>query len=155
MMDGRTTAHIFRCVCFLHDRSFMFRDGKQYYEEQCVIPLLTASPMSHVRDIDEGGEDKEATWFDAETQIRHLEDLLHFYGCSFHEWFLCSICDNCNLNKSIARLLDVSHIGCLSHKLNLEVNAMVSRHVLLQHTMTKFRIRCWIVSNSWPIGLYC
>lgn len=30
-------------------RVSVFIDGKQYYEEQWVMPLLTESPMSHVR----------------------------------------------------------------------------------------------------------
>lgn len=43
--------------------------------------------------------------------------------------------DNVNVNKKIARLLNIPHVGYLSHKLNLEVNSMVTADPVLTETI--------------------
>lgn len=49
--------------------------------------------------------------------------------------YLCTIGDNRVFNKRISRLLNVPHIGCMSHKLNLKVKAMVKRGNVLKSTI--------------------
>lgn len=73
--------------------------------------------------------------FDAVTHVRNLGDMIIYCGCHVHKWVVCSVGDNCNLNKSIARHLQVPHLGCMANKLNLESNLMVESHQALQRAL--------------------
>ncbi len=39
------------------------------------------------------------------------------------------------MNKRIAKLLNIPHVGCLSHKLNLDVNRMIESDDVLSRTL--------------------
>lgn len=41
---------------------------------------------------------------------------------------MCLIADNTSVNHKIARLYQKQVIGCMSHRLNLQVNAMIEQH---------------------------
>lgn len=58
------------------------------------------------------------------------------YRTNLSEWLICQIADNTNTNLKIARLLGVPHIGCMSHKLNLEVNRMISSDQILSSILS-------------------
>eukprot|EP00171_Calliarthron_tuberculosum_P008450 IDg8450t1 len=45
------------------------------------------------------------------------------------------IADNCSVNKLVADLLEVPHIGCASHKLHLEVRRMIERDRTLEQAI--------------------
>ncbi len=47
---------------------------------------------------------------------------------STKKWCLCLISDNTNTNMKVARLSGKPIVGSNSHKLNLEVNAMIEGH---------------------------
>lgn len=114
----------------------VLQDGEEHFKEELTMPLISLSPMSKVEMADDcEQENTEATRFDAETHVHQLEDIFRFYNCDVHDWTLCTIGDNCAVNKRISRLLQVPHVGCMSHKLNLEVKAMVKRHHLLRSTI--------------------
>jgi len=126
------------------------RNGFMVTEEEICTPLISVSPISKASDL-EDEENYEATEFDAVTHVRQLEDIFHIYGINFHEWMLCFIADNAPVNKRIAKLIEVPHVGCLSHKLNLEVNLMVENDKSLSNSISsiattmkncKTRIKC-------------
>lgn len=61
-------------------------------------------------------------------------------------WIVCQITGNCNLNRSVARHLSIHHLGCLNHRLNLEMENMVEKDaglgacvVSVRNTMTHCR----------------
>ncbi len=45
--------------------------------------------------------------------------------------------ENCSVNKRIAILLNKPHVGCLSHKLNIEIDEMIDFDVLLSSTLNQ------------------
>lgn len=73
----------------------------------------------------------DASKIDAEMNLGHLEDVFNCYGCDIHKWVVCYIGENYNVNKWIARYIEVLHVDCLSHRINLEVNYIVSSHTAL------------------------
>jgi hypothetical protein len=82
-------------------------------------PLLACSPM--------GDETSQA----ANAFIIFLEDMLEIYQREIDNVvFLVS--DNTGLNPSIARKIDVPFVGCMSHRLNLAVEAFMNDSNLTQ-----------------------
>lgn len=77
-------------------------------------------------------DDDESSSFEAVNHVRHFESVFRFYDVDVHDWKLCSIADNCAVNKRLERLLDVSHAVIMAHKKNLEVHRMVSNDVVVQ-----------------------
>lgn len=91
--------------------------------EEHALPLISVSPMSNVHDKDVNDYDN-STSFDAVTPLCHIEDIFEFFGVRIHDWDVGSIANNCSVNNHWARLLDVPHVGCISHKLHLHVTKM-------------------------------
>jgi len=73
----------------------------------------------------------ETTSFDAQTHAAHIEQTFESYGVDSKSWLVCQVADNCTLNRCLARVLQVRHVGCSSHKLNLEIEAMALEDNLL------------------------
>ncbi len=103
---------LLRCVT-----SFMsvLRQGVSYVNGGDTLPLLSFSPMAKKSNGYDCDAD-EATEFDVVTHLRHLEDV-----CSSTTISMCMIgsaaADNCCVNKRLARLLHIPHVGFLSHKM--------------------------------------
>ncbi len=92
--------------------------------------------MGHVGGGETGGEElPETTSFNAEMHLSFMGDIFPFYGQDFDDWCLCMVADNSATNKRIPRLVDKTNVGSASHKLNLEVNRMVSSHCDLNSTI--------------------
>jgi hypothetical protein len=84
------------------------------------IVLLACSPINHTEDDD--GKATDAVTFNAEQNIEFFQELLLFYGLTFSDRFITNqIADNTSVNKKIARILELPHVGCTNHKFNLEV----------------------------------
>ena len=61
----------------------------------------------------------------------------------------CLICDNENLNKAIARLLNIPMIGCASHRLNLAVkHSIVSPYDDILDSVQKIMLKLSNVKKS-------
>ena len=54
--------------------------------------------------------------------------MFNFYNLHASEWAICQIADNCNVNKKVAKLLGIVHVGCNNHKLNSEVQYMMENN---------------------------
>lgn len=84
--------------------------------------LLGVSPMANQTD-----ENSEATEFNAENHVQFFRDIFQeFYNTELGKFATCQIADNCNTNQRVAHLLNIPHVGCNNHKLNLEMKTWVN-----------------------------
>ncbi len=73
--------------------------------------------------------------FNAEVHREFLKTVFEFYDIYMLDWSICFIADNARTSIRLARICNKPHVGCNSHKLNLEVNSMVSSHLDLKRTI--------------------
>lgn len=93
-------------------------EGRARYSLLSVRPMVKASDRTTAVVSD-------ATELDAEIHMRQMEDRFSYYDVSVHNWSLCCIADNESVSFRIAKILEIPHVGCCSHKLSLEGNNMV------------------------------
>ncbi len=100
--------------------------------------LLGVSPMGQIKS---GCDDIEAekTGSNAEVHLSFFKDCFEFYRIRSSDWCLWFFGDNASTNLRIVKLARIPHVGCNSHKLNLEVNAMVDAHSDLRNTIQSVR----------------
>lgn len=96
-------------------------------KSQVRTPLLSMSPMAMMCKCPryECECDAETTSFDSQTHAEHIRSIFSLYSIPISSWLICQVTDNCNVNGLISELLSIPHVGCSSHKLNLEVETMV------------------------------
>ena len=76
--------------------------------------------------------------------IEHLLKVLLSYGKSCAN-IICFVGDNCSVNQSMARLLNVALLGCASHKFNLAVRRWIAEQPELIPIIAKVSACCAIV----------
>ncbi len=59
----------------------------------------------------------------------------YVYQSNVHDWAVCQIVDNCSVNKLIATLMEIRHVGCGNHRLHLEVRKMIKSDTSLSSTI--------------------
>lgn len=102
--------------------------------------LLSVSPMVQISDEEESSSSTaDTSSFNADVQLQFFKDSLQFYNLQFSEWCLCLVGDNASTNLRVARIGNVPHVGCSSHKLHLEVNTMVASHYDMKNTIDSVR----------------
>lgn len=113
--------------------------GQVVQIEELAMPLLSVSPIAAVVGRDPEGNDvyQEATNFSAERHVRQFEDIFNMYGVNVHMWTLAQLTDNCSTNKLIANMMEVPHVGCLNHKLHLDIQDMVTSDSALENIITE------------------
>ena len=101
--------------------------------------LLAMSPLPKVlngssndSDVDEG---VETSAFNAETHASYICRTFaqHYDTVDFDKWCVAQVCDNASVNRRIAQLLDIKHVGCKSHQLALDVKDMFRKTMKRQH----------------------
>lgn len=72
--------HFYGGFGFYTTKVTVLKAGKEYYEEELALPLLSARPMSQGCNVEDKDFDEkdEASTFDAETRVRGLDDVFHF-----------------------------------------------------------------------------
>ena len=100
--------------------------------------LLSVAPMGQINE-EAMNCGAETSSFNAEAHLNFFEQVLKFYNLQFNKWCRCLIGDNASTNLRIAKISGIPHVGCASHKLHLEVNAMVSNHIDLKNTIDSVR----------------
>jgi len=110
-------------------------DGKEKYKHIPQITLIGVSPLAKIDEDDDDGLSQEATKFNAEAHLTYFREIFEYYNCDFDRWTVCLIGDNVSTNVKIASLCAKPHIGCVSHKLNLEVTFMVQNDTSLRNTI--------------------
>ena len=86
-----------------------------------LLAVLAISPMSHSSTNVNSSSFDETTAFNAKSRIRFFEEKFDFFGFSFYYWCFSLIGDNASSNKKAATLIGKPHVGCASHKLELEI----------------------------------
>ena len=103
------------------------RDVQLKKESVVACPLLSVSPMEKLSALD----DEETTYFSSKVHAHHFREIFDIYNVSLQSWLVCQVADNCAVNKKIAQILKVPHVGCCSHKLHLEATRMVDNNFTL------------------------
>lgn len=127
MHDGWSTngSHYLGVFAVFMKQVKSIEKGNEVVRDELCMPLLSLSPIAK-RDAEGEVESGYAITFDAESHIRQLEHVFHYFHVDVHVWAVCQIADSCSLNKCIAERMKKPHIGCCNHKLALQVNRMVS-----------------------------
>jgi len=110
-------------------------NGRNEYKNVPQITLVGVSPLAKIEEDGFNSLSEEATKFNSETHLKYFRDIFEYYGSDFDEWTVCLIGDNVSTNRKISIICDKPHIGCVSHKLNLEVALMVQNDRSLQNTI--------------------
>jgi hypothetical protein len=74
----------------------------------------------------------------APDHLNHVEKVLESYGTKTFDNIVCLVGDNCSVNQCMARILDVSPIGCASHKFNLAVCQWILQQAELTPIVKKY-----------------
>ena len=82
-----------------------------------------------------GDQTDETAAFNAKGHVQFFIEIFSFFGQDFSKWCVFHIGDNCSTNLKVAAITCKTYVGCNSHKLNLEVDAMVDAHVQLKRTI--------------------
>ena len=101
-------------------------DGSHDGKEHAVQTLLSIRPL-----LADGIES-----LTAQDHICHINRILTLYGKN-NSNVMCLIGDNCSVNQSIARTMDVPLIGCASHKFNLAVRKWMEGQPQLNEIIAK------------------
>jgi hypothetical protein len=121
--------------------SYNVTDGTHDGKEHPVQTLLSIRPL--LADGIEG--------MTAHDHLRHITRILDGYGkTSAH--VICLVGDNCSVNQSIARTMEVPLIGCASHKFNLAVRRWIKDQpdltdIIAKVSCIRFAICCIHVAN--------
>eukprot|EP00171_Calliarthron_tuberculosum_P022214 IDg22214t1 len=78
----------------------VLRNGISQIEQELCLPLLSVSPLP-CSESDENTSKEEAESFNAESHLRHLQLAFEYFEQDVHKWVLCSISDNCAVNKRL------------------------------------------------------
>lgn len=70
--------------------------------------------------------DSETATFTAAVHVQFIKKIFEICGSNARKWIFCQISDN-EHEKSILNLLQISHVGCNSHKLNIDVRRMINQ----------------------------
>lgn len=70
---------------------------------------------------------RESVVFTAEAYAPHIKAVVESYDVIFAVWVLCQLADNTNLNPKIARLLEIFHVGCKNHAVDLDVGDALTK----------------------------
>jgi hypothetical protein len=123
-------------ACYIRTAIHSAKDGTNTKVEIVELVLLSCSPMANTTETEEeSNDDEEAVNFTADTHCNHFKSMFLYYEIDIGDWALCQTADNCAVNSKIARLLNIPHIGCKNHLLNLEVNRMTDRSADLTDTI--------------------
>lgn len=64
-----------------------------------------------------------------------MTEIFPFYGQGFYQWCVRLISDEGSTNLRIASVENNNYVGCNSHKLNIEVNHMLTQNQQIQSTL--------------------
>jgi hypothetical protein len=93
-----------------------------------VLPLHTIARESEDEDDSEDLDDmEEATNFTAQAQKEHIEDILtNYYNIDTAKWITNQTADSASVNLKLAKLMNIPHVNCENHLLNIEVKLLLA-----------------------------
>ena len=128
------------------------RKKDKVVHEQQALAMLALSPMAKTPESNESERnmncEEEAVKCNAETHLRFFRDNFRIFDCDFDQWVVCMISDNCSLNQKISRDSSKPLVGCLNHKLNLQVNKMVRSMPHLSQQIDSIQNTMYAVKRS-------
>ncbi len=90
--------------------------------------------MGHMDD-EEAEAGSETASLNADVHLNFFKEVFGIYNLNFVDWCICLISDNASTNIRLSKFTGMPHIGCNSHRLNLEVNQIISSHLDLGRTI--------------------
>ena len=131
MYDGWSKAGvhyigIFGCYC---RETYEVMGGVKTRKSSPEISLLFCSPIYDVIEITENMEvqAERASSFNADLHSKHFRHVFEQdYNIDLDSWVECAIADNTSTNKKIARLLQIPHVPCANHLLNLDMKSYLT-----------------------------
>ena len=108
------------------------------YEYVPKVTLISVAPMLRAWDeeTDDAQERELACQFNAKLHVDHFKRIFeHYFSLDLQDWAVCCIADNTSTNHKVARDLELPHIGCSNHLLNLDVKDWVKHDFQLNETV--------------------
>ncbi len=131
MMGGRKMATIIREIYKLFMKQVKtWKRGETTMKEELQMPMHSMSTIAEYN-AEEDLTDGSSIKCDTEAHIRQIENIFNLYLVDIHKWSVFQIGDRCPLNKSIAAAIEIPHVGCCNHKLNLESNCMIDKNTAI------------------------
>jgi hypothetical protein len=130
MHDAWTRAGIHYVALFA-----CYMKEKKNTKPEPFCTLLSVSPMPATADEDDTSP--ETAKFNAKVHANYFTTTLHdYYDIDLKRWAKAIIADNAPTNIKTAKILKIPHVGCCSHKLNLDVELMVSGNSQMKETIS-------------------
>ena len=89
------------------------------------ISLLSPQCLANVAVTDDSDDEEptnDAANFYAKDHAQYFIKMFQYYNLNVKQWAKCSTADNTTTNVKTAKELGIPHVGCNSHKLNLDMN---------------------------------
>ncbi|CAB9515777.1 Inherit from NOG: AvrBs3 and PthA family of transcription activator-like effector proteins [Seminavis robusta] len=130
--DGWTCdrTHFFGLICSFNKTRTVIEDGKKVVKEEVETVLLSVAPITRL--ADDSANVEEASSFTAQVHCDYIQELFEELGIDFDKWVFCQTADNCSTNLKLAKDLGIPHVGCMSHKFNLDVKDMIKNEAALK-----------------------
>ena len=99
-------------------------EGKEQLTQVPKVTLMSRSPMANVEDAEDTVETNNdiSSEFNAQTHVQHFQYIFReYYGVALADWAKAAIADNTTINQKVYRLMGLPHVGCNSHKFNLDI----------------------------------
>ena len=98
---------------------------------------------------DEHEEDVRSSSLNAEVHANHFKKIFRsHYGLSVSEWGKACIADNTSTNRKTAKILNLPHVGCNNHKLNLDIEDWAKQDVALLDVLNSIGMTMKSAKNS-------
>ncbi len=72
---------------------------------------------------------EETIKFDSETHAEQSREIISIFNADLDNWVVARIAVYCPLNRKIARLLSISHIGCFNHRQIMQAENFVQENI--------------------------
>ena len=118
-------------ACYMISKKIIGPDGNEKKIDVPKLSLLASSPMSQLPSEKEGNEEDyeendEAVAFRSEELVNFLNCTLKYYRYdSVTEFATCQVADSVKSNIKAARIMNIPHLDCNNHTLNLQVRLMI------------------------------
>jgi hypothetical protein len=144
-MDHGGVHYVGLFACYIKSSKVII-NGKEEQTEEPEIVLLSVAPMSKIDatgkpDSDDCQGDEQVTEaassFTAQVHVDHFTSIFRdYYNVAIGNWAKASIADNASTNCKVASLLDLPHVGCNNHKLNLDIKEWMKIDLNLKNAIS-------------------
>ena len=109
----------------------------QKAESTVTRPRLSCIAIAkHGKSLIDHNDDGESARFDAKFHLNLFHEFFRMYQLKFDKWVLCIISGNNAVKRRIDSISLKPGIRCYNHKLNFEVNPMISNDLRLSAVLS-------------------